>query len=110
MPRADEADLPQDQERTGVDRPPPHEEVRCLVALAAAGRWVEAEIGNQAVHRGDPGQHPCTESLRLETPDRVMARPGENAGMSVEDRADVGSPADARDDLVRDRGIDLPPL
>jgi hypothetical protein len=39
-----------------------------------------------------------------------MARPGENAGMSVEDRAGLGAVADARDDLVRDRGIDLPPL
>src|SRR5919197_643924 len=50
-PLADEADLPEDQERAGVDRPAAHEEVRRLVALAAADRWIEAEIGDEAVRR-----------------------------------------------------------
>src|SRR5919198_4369289 len=107
-PLADEADLPQDQERAGVDRPAAHEEVRRLVALAAADRRIEAQIGDEAVRSRDPGQHPRAEAVGAQTPDRLVSGPREHAGMPVQHEADIESLSDAADDLLDDREVDLP--
>src|SRR5439155_14383171 len=76
----------------------------------AAGRRIDAEIGDEAVLGRDPGQHSRAEPFGPETPDRLVAGPGEDAGMPVQDGADVEPLPDARDDLVDDRAVDLAPV
>ena len=109
-PFADEADLPQDHDRAGVDRPPPNEEVGRLVALGAGGSRIDAEVGNEAVLGRDPGQHSRAETFGSETPDRLVAGPGEDAGMPVQNCADIDLVPDPRNDLVDDPGVDLAPV
>ena len=75
--------------RRWIEAARPDQEIAGFVALAAGGSGIDAKIGNQAVLRRDPGQHPGAEPFGTETPDRLMAGPSEDARMPVEDRANV---------------------
>ena len=61
---ADDADLPEDERRPGLDRRPPLEELRRLVALPAVRRRVDAEVCDEAVLGRDAREHLGGEALR----------------------------------------------
>ena len=103
----DDAHLPQDQRDRDVGSPPSNEEVRGVVALTPGRPRVELEIDVEAILGGDAREDPGREPLGARAGHRVVRRPVEHAGMTVEDHADVEAFADVIQDRGRDVVVDL---
>lgn len=110
VPVGQHADLPQHHRGRRVDHPAVQQEIGRLVALAALGRRIDAQIGEQAVLGRDAGQHHRAIARRPRPADGFVAGIGEDPGVAVEGAHHQLAGPDRGKDLRHHLGIGLHPV
>src|SRR5205814_1742399 len=72
-----------------VELPPTNQEIRGLEAVTAAGCWIDAKVGEQAILGRSCWQHRGPKALQSGAMNRFMRRINKDPGVAVKHHADL---------------------